>query len=173
MQERTQHLPSPQGDNGHFQQRVKPRTLKDLEAPCQAVLFMVSRPGLPLKFKSSHRQQVLSLVRHWRAAAPEVKGSLQLRQTLKQLTAGGNKPFLKGVTGWPVCPVHSRILADRLSLPRATPSEGTSLEKRPPCADMWSERTGFLPGTLLLGIPATASFTHEQPASQPLTLPYE
>ena len=34
LQKRTQHLASLQGDSGHFQQRVKPRTSEDLEAPC-------------------------------------------------------------------------------------------------------------------------------------------
>lgn len=100
LQKRTQHLASLQGDSGHFQQRVKPRTLEDLEAPCLAVpplpvLCTVSRPGLMLKFNSRHRQQAFTPVSHWASCAPKVRSSLQLRQTLKELTAGATSPSFK------------------------------------------------------------------------------
>lgn len=75
-------------------------------------------------------------------------GEDALRPTLKELTAGEDKLFLQGRTGWRVCQAPLPYLASRILSDSATCSKGPSLEKRPPGADGWSDRIGSLPSTL-------------------------
>lgn len=59
-----------------------------------------------------------------------------LRLPLKELTVGGDKPFLEGGVGWLVYQAPSPYLASRILASSITLFKDPSLETKPPGADM-------------------------------------